>query len=221
MNKKIHPHSKVHQKKKLFFSKKKSILIALEVFFVAVLFVLWFGSESLRESRSLWILFIYAFPANFIAAVVPYDPAVIYFGKFYSPLYVTLMGVSSMTLVEGINYSVLSSIANTKMLLKIGHNKFINRIITLFKKAPFVALCVAGFLPIPFYPFRFLVVLSRYPFTKFVLAVLAAKLPRIYILALLGYLIDIPDYLIMLFFILLVMLMYVSFFINQLKARRK
>lgn len=149
--------------------------------------------------------------------VVPYDPAIVYFGKFYSPLYVTFMGVASTLVVEGINYSVLNFIADTKFLIKIRHSNYINKIIKLFKNAPFIALLIAGFLPIPFYPFRSLVVLARYPVIKYLLTILLSKIPRMYLIAFLGYVIKIPDYIILSFYIAIVVLMYVSFLINYLK----
>jgi ribonucleoside-triphosphate reductase len=73
----------------------------------------------------------------------------------------------------------------------------------LFNKAPFVALLVAGFTPVPFYPFRFLVVLARYPLPKYVLAIFLSRTPRFYLLALLGHIFKIPDYLFPVIFIAL------------------
>lgn len=221
MNKQSNINPSTPQKREPSFSKTKTLLFVLQISFVIVLFVLWFSSESLRESKNLWILFLYSFPSNFLVGIVPYDPAIIYFGKFYSPLYVTFVGVASTLVVEGINYSVLNFASNTKLLVKIRHRKFINKIIKLFNKTPFIALFIAGFLPIPFYPFRFLVVLTRYPLIKYLLTVLLSKTPRIYLLGLLGHVTKIPDYLIISFFIAIVIFMYISFLINHLKKRQK
>ena len=88
-------------------SKIRTVVIVLELCLVAALFILWFGTESLRASKNIWTLFIYAFPSNFLAAVVPFDPVIILFGKFYQPLYLTLVGEASVLVVEGINYSIL------------------------------------------------------------------------------------------------------------------
>ncbi len=221
MCKERNTHPSAAEEKEFFFFKTKTILVILEVSFVAALFVLWFGSESFRKSHNIWILFLFAFPANFLAAVVPYDPTIIYFGKFYPPLSVTLIGVAGVVVVEGVNYSILRFISESKLLVKVEHNKFIKKIIDLFGKAPFAALCLAGFLPIPFYPFRFLVALSRYPFIKYLLSVFLSKAPRIFILALAGYVINIPDHLFFFFFIALIMIMYFLFVLNQLRERRE
>ena len=67
-----------------------------------------------------------------------------------------------------------------------------------------MTLFVAGFTPVPFYPFRFLVVMARYPRWKYLLAVFLSRTPRFYVLALLGQAIKIPDYLIIVIFIVLI-----------------
>ena len=197
----------------------KTVLFMLQLLFVTAIFVIWFSSESLRESKSLWILLLCAFPSNFLTGIVPYDPVIIYFAKYYSPFYVVFVGVASTLLVEGINYSVLRLISNAKFMLKIHHKNFVYKIIELFYKAPFIALLIAGFLPIPFYPFRLLVVLARYPLIKYLLTVLLSRIPRMYLLVLLGHAMKIPDYLIILFYIAIVFISYISILIKFLIKR--
>ncbi len=198
----------------------KLIYFILQIVFVMIIFIIWFTSESLRESKDLWILLLCAFPSNFITGIVPYDPAIIYFGQFYTPLYVIIVGTASIIFVEGINYSVLRHISNTKFMVKIRHRHFVSKIIALFDKAPFMALLFAGFLPVPFYPFRVLVILSGYPLIKYLLSVLISKTPRIYLLILLGNFIHIPDYMIFTLFIAIIIISYISILINYLKNRR-
>jgi len=197
----------------------KTVLFMLQLLFVAGIFVIWFSSESLRESKSLWILFLCAFPSNFLTGIVPYDPAIIYFAKYFSTLYVVFVGVAGTLLIEGINYSVLRFISNAKFMLKIQHKNFVNRIIELFYKAPFIALFIAGFLPIPFYPFRLLVVLARYPLIKYLLSILLSKTLRMYLLVLLGHAMKIPDYLIISFYIAIVFISYLFILIKFLIKR--
>jgi ribonucleoside-triphosphate reductase len=63
---------------------------------------------------------------------------------------------------------------------------------------------VAGFTPIPFYPFRFLVVLARYPIVKYILAVITSRGPRMYLLALAARAIRFPDYALVLIMVVLI-----------------
>jgi len=198
-------------------NRTRTFLFILQIIFVIAIFVVWFSSESPDERSNLWILFLHAFPSNFIVGIVPYDPVIIFFARYYSPFYLVVISVTSYLLVEGINYSVLRFISNAKFMLKIHHKNFVNRIIKLFDKAPFVALFIAGFLPVPFYPFRLLVVLARYPLMKYLFSVLLSKALRMYLLVILGNLIHIPDYIIFIFFVAIIVISYISLFINYLR----
>ena len=56
----------------------------------------------------------------------------------------------------------------------------------LFRRYPFGAIVLAGFTPVPFFPVRFLVVITGYPVWKYLLGVLLSRAPRFYLLALFG-----------------------------------
>jgi membrane protein YqaA with SNARE-associated domain len=150
------------------------------------------------------VLFFYSFPSEFLIAIVPHEPVLLYFGKFYQPLTVALVAIIGTVMTEAINYSVFKLVIDSNLFKKIHQGKMVIKIVELFKKAPFVALLVAGLTPVPFYPFRFLVVLTRYPLVKYLLAVFLSRTPRFFILALAGYMINIPDYLLIAIFIVLI-----------------
>lgn len=172
----------------------KTMIFVVEIAFVAGLLVWWLTTSSLRESKNLWILFLYCFPAEFLIATVPHEPVLLYFGKFYSPLTVALISVIGTTLTEVMNYTVFKYVADLKVFRKMLESKAVQKTVNIFKKAPFIALWVAGFTPIPFYPFRFLVVIARYPIWKYLLAVMTSRGPRMYLLALAARVIQFPDY---------------------------
>jgi membrane protein YqaA with SNARE-associated domain len=185
-------------------SKVKTLIFALQIIVVVALLVVWLSSESIQKSKNLWVLFIYSFPSQFLIPIIPHEPVLLYFGKFYSPLTVALVDIAGTLLIEALNYSVFKYIIDTNFFQKMRHTKSAAKVVGLFNRAPFVALFVAGFTPVPFYPFRFLVVMAHYPIWKYLLAVFLSRTPRFYILALLGRAIKIPDYLIIVIFIILV-----------------
>ncbi|MBN2030865.1 hypothetical protein JW824_11560 [bacterium] len=170
-------------------------------------------------SKNLWILFLCAFPSNFISGIIPYDPMIIYFAKYHPMFWVVLVGVASTLLVEGINYSVLRTITNLKVMVKIREKHFVKKLIDLFYVSPFVALIMAGFLPIPYYPFRILVILSGYPFFNYLLTVFISKIMRMSCLVWVGHQMNIPDQIIFLFFIGIIVITYTSVFIQSLLKR--
>ena len=90
----------------------KTALFALQISFVLALLIVWTTSKSLQESKSLWVLFFYSFPAEFLIATVPHEPVLLYFGKFYHPLTVALVAIPSTLLTEMLNYSTFKYISD-------------------------------------------------------------------------------------------------------------
>jgi membrane protein YqaA with SNARE-associated domain len=199
----------------------EKIIIFLEVAMVLALLGVWIGSPAIRQSKNLWVLFFYNFPSQFLVAVVPHEPVFIYFSKFHSPIVVTAVAIVGTLLTEYVNYSVFRVIADLKALQKFSKSSMIQRAIRLFGKAPFAALLFAGFTPFPFYPFRFLVVISHYPLSKYLLAVFLSRTPRFLILALLGNKLKIPDAWIAAIFAVCVVIIYVPLLRASLLKRKK
>ena len=202
-------------------SKFRILTFVLEITLIFALLVLWLSFESIRKSKNLWIFFFYNFPSQFLVAIVPHEPVHLYFSKFYSPLVVTAVASAGTLLAEIINYSVFKFVGDLKPFNRIRHTRWVSRIIELFKKAPFVALLVAGFTPVPFYPFRFLVVLAHYPLPKYALAVLLSRTPRFFLLALFGHIFKIPDYVLPIIFIALAIPLAYPLMRGLLKKNRK
>lgn len=187
-------------------SKLKTALVIFELCLVLFLLLLWFSSSSIRESKNLWILFLYNFPSQFFIAVVPHEPVFFYFSKFYSVWTVTSIAVAGTLITELINYSMLQYFSDFRLFKKLTANKVVKKLVHLFKKAPFLALLVAGITPVPFYPFRFLVVISNYPLPKYAFAVFLARTFRFYVFAQIGHSLQIPDHFLLLFFLLLIII---------------
>jgi membrane protein YqaA with SNARE-associated domain len=187
----------------------RTLFVSLEIALVVGLLVLWFVSPGIRQSKSLWVLFFYSFPSQFLIAIVPHEPVFLYFSKFYSPLQVTSVAIAGVLLTEILNYNVFGFFTGFKASRRIFDNKIVARLVTLFKKYPFLALWIGGFTPVPFYPMRFLVVLAHYPMWKYLLAVALSRTPRFFILAWLGYALKISNSLLIIIFIVILVALYV------------
>lgn len=202
-------------------SKLKIVFLILEVTLVIVLLVLWFSSSTIQKSKNLWVLFFYCFPSEFLIAIVPHEPILLYFGKFYIPMKIALISSGGTILAEALNYSVFNFVVNMNFFDKIRDKKTVTKIVDLFNKAPFLALIVAGFTPIPFYPFRFLVVMARYPLIKYILAIFLSRTPRFFLIAFLGRAVKFPDYLLILLFVVLIISANLPLLRKLLKKRKK
>jgi membrane protein YqaA with SNARE-associated domain len=189
-------------------SKANHLIFIAPIIFILTLLIIWISSDAIRQDKSLWVLFFYSFPAEFLVALVPHEPIVLFFGEFYDPFVVAIVAVAGTLITEVINYLTMSYVAGLKPLQWIRENRLTKHLLRLFNKQPFVALIIAGFTPVPFYPFRVLVVFARYPLFKYMFAVLVSRAPRFYILAVLGHEIKIPDYLLILIFVVLVLILY-------------
>jgi membrane protein YqaA with SNARE-associated domain len=197
------------------------LLVSLEIALVVGLLVLWLVSPAIRQSKSLWVLFFYSFPSQFLIAVVPHEPVFLYFSKFYSPLQVTLVAIAGVLLTEILNYNVFKFLADFKASRKFFDHKIVARLVTLFKKHPFLALWIAGFTPVPFYPLRFLVVIAHYPIWKYLLAVVLSRTPRFFLLAVLGFTLKISNTLLFIFFAVIIVALYVPVIREALHRKKK
>ncbi len=183
----------------------RTFVFIAEIIFVLTLFIWWFSSPTAQTSRNLWVLFFYCFPAEFIIAAVPHEPLLLFFAKFYSPLTIALISAAGTLLAEALNYTAFNYVTDWRIFQKVRESKWVKKTIELFHRAPFAALWVAGLTPIPFYPFRFLVVLAHYPLWKYLLAVFSSRTPRFFLLALAGRLIKFPDYFLAALFVALIL----------------
>jgi len=84
MNNEPSLNSSLKNKSRPVQPKVKTLIFVLEIALVVTLLVVWASSKSLQQSKSLWVLFFYSFPAEFLIAIVPHEPILLYFGKFYS-----------------------------------------------------------------------------------------------------------------------------------------
>lgn len=199
----------------------KTLIFFLEISLIAGLLVLWFCIGDLRTSKNLWVLFFYSFPAEFLIAIVPHEPMLLYFGKFYSPFTVGLVAAASTLLTEALNYSTFKYVADLKAFEKVQSNRLLVKLIDLFKKAPFIALWVAGFTPVPFYPFRFMVVMARYPLWKYLLATFLSRTPRFFILAYVGHSIRLSDSVLIVLFAAMLIAIYLPLLKQRRASRRE
>ena len=173
------------------------LVVALAVFFLYSKFVL---SRDIDTRTDLLALFVYSFPSEFLVGLVPHEPALIHYGTLFHPLVVALVSVVGTVMAEGLNYSFFGlfyEMPGVRLALK---KKGVKRATDLFNRMPFIAILFAGFGPVPFFPIRFLVVITEYSRWKYLFGVFISRAPRFYILAWLGEIFEFsPGFLITVF----------------------
>ena len=163
----------------------------------------WFIHRFYPQYYGLVLLFFYIIPSNSFIPF-PHEPAIIYYGKIFGPLATTITAAIPTVIACIIDYQVLTPIFNRTRARKIRETRVYERTVHYYNKAPFFTNLVAALSPVPFYPVRILSVASGYPMWKYTTAVLVGRLPRYYLLALFGAVLNVPNWVIGLFFFSLV-----------------
>ncbi len=169
------------------------VMVALAVI-ALVLMLRDFSSESY-----LYLVF-YAVPANSAVSVFPHEPVVIWYGSQGS-IWWTAVAASIGTMVAGyLDHSVFTPVMNLKGLAGYKEKGWYQKAARLFMKYPFAVIVVAGFTPVPFFPFKFLSFSVHYPLKKYLSALLIARFPRYVVLAYIGSFFQIPGWAMFAFF---------------------
>ncbi len=181
----------------------KVLLVLVESALVVALLLVWLLSEHVRQSKSLWVLFFYSFPSEFLVGLVPHEPVLIYYGEYHAAWIVALVSAVSTAMAEGLNYTLFGVLNDRPSIRSISENRMVRRTMDLFGRLPFAAIVFAGLTPVPFFPVRILVVMTAYPIWKYLLGVFLSRAPRFFILAAMGAYLDIPVGLLSVLFIVL------------------
>ena len=151
-------------------------------------------------------LFAYAFVSNVALAVLPHEPAVIWYGARLGVWPTTLIataGTVAAALVDHRLFAPLIKRANRRRSESADRGPAAGGFPGLFTRAPFAILALSGLTPLPFFPFKALAFTTGYPRGRYLAAVAARCLPRYALLAWLGIAVRLPTWLFALWFVLL------------------
>ena len=168
------------------------------------------------ERRLIWFS-LYSCPAQMLISPFPHEPALFHVAKFYTPGAVALSATIGCFVAGLFDYLLLAPFLRSRWARrKVREASGVKGAIGLFYKSPFWMLVAAACTPLPFYPFKFLAILSGYPMHRYLLALMLGRVPKFYTLAWLGYLIMPPDWL-----LLTLAGVGVVFFLVKVFARKK
>ncbi|MCK4893296.1 MAG: VTT domain-containing protein [Calditrichia bacterium] len=155
------------------------------------------------EYIGLAFLFFYIIPSNSFIPF-PHEPAIIFYGKIFGPLLTTLTAIIPTIIACIIDYAVLTPVFFRTRVSRMKDTRIYQKTVYYYQKAPFFTNFMAAISPVPFYPVRVLSVSSAYPLWKYTSSVLLGRIPRYFILALFGDLLNIPNWVILFFFVSLI-----------------
>ena len=150
--------------------------------------------------------FIYSIPSNAAISVFPHEPILIYLGKSYDPVILAVIGTLGTIVAGLLDYFVFVALFSLKSLDFAQRSEGYRRAKKWFNVQPFLTLSIAGFSPVPFFPFKILAFASQYPRLRYIASLVAGRMPRYYLLALFGEFFQVPNWL--LISLVLIMLVY-------------
>jgi len=142
----------------------------------------------------------YAFVSNVALAVLPHEPAVIWYGAHMGVWPTTLIATAGTVLAGIVDHRLFVPLIER---IKSGPRvpaAFAER---FFRRWPFLILVLSGLTPLPFFPFKLLALTTGYPLGRYAGAVAVRSLPRYALLAWLGTALTLPVWLLVALFALL------------------
>lgn len=138
------------------------------------------------------VLLLYAFVSNVALAVVPHEPAVIWYGPRLGVWLTAWVATAGTVAAAWVDHRLFVPLVQR---LPGGRRVTAGWVQRTFARAPFAVLALSGLTPLPFFPFKALAFTARYPLHPYLAAVALGRLPRYLLLAWLGVAIHIPAWL--------------------------
>lgn len=153
-------------------------------------------------------IFFYSIPSNTGITLFPHEPLLVWYGKFIDLWSMALVATLGTVAAAFLDYMFFAPVLNLEYSAKFKSRESYKKAHRWFFKSPFWTIVAAGFTPVPFYPFKFMVYSTKYPLWRFLLAVVIGRLPRYYLLGKAGQYFQIPDWLIIGTFLSMFLLVY-------------
>ena len=122
-----------------------------------------------------------------------YEAALLYYARLYPGWLLALVGTAGATFSEAVNYRVIDWVAALPALSTMKQRRLVRWSVDAFLKAPFWTTAFVIFSPLPDSAVRVLAPLGHYPIWKFLGATAVGRLPRFLLIAGFGWLIHIPN----------------------------
>jgi len=172
------------------------------------------------EMKGVVWLYLYSIPSHVYISFLPHEPVLLYYGKEFN-IFAAVAAATLGTLIAGfIDYETLTPLFQHKKIKKLYYEKGLyTRSVEFFYKSPFAMIVIAGFTPIPFYPFKFLSIASGYPLSRYLLALFVGRCPRYFVLIWLGYTVNVPNWLLIAAFIAMLLWGAWGYWLEKMKKR--
>jgi membrane protein YqaA with SNARE-associated domain len=139
----------------------------------------------------LLALFAYAFVSNVALALVPHEPVIVFYGSQVGAWTTAIVATAGTVAASWVDHRVFVPLI-TRATREREPPRLAGVLMGFFNRAPFAVLAASGLTPLPFFPFKALAFVARYPLGPYLAAVATGRLPRYLLLAWLGAAFDVP-----------------------------
>jgi membrane protein YqaA with SNARE-associated domain len=161
------------------------------------------------ELAGVFLLAIYCIPANSVLPV-PHEPAVLYFAKFYHPVWVALAATAGTIVVSFADYALIEAAMRHPRISGAREKGLFKWAVKWMMRYPFWIIVLFSLTPLPIYVVRVLAPASGYPVARYVAAQIVGRFPRFLALAWLGHALMIPGWVLLAMFVLLLGFMWLA-----------
>ncbi len=155
------------------------------------------------RAAGLFIFALYSIPANSIVPV-PHEPGLLYFAKYYDPVWIAVAGTVGTAVAAFADYEVVERAMRHPRIRGARETKLYKWSVKWLMRLPFATIVLFALTPLPIYVVRVLAPASGYPVGRYVLALMVGRFPRFLAVAWFGHTFPLPTwFLILLFFVLI------------------
>jgi len=150
--------------------------------------------------NGLLSLLLYSIPANTAISVFPHEPAIVFCGQHFNAFLVAIAAVVGNLSAGWVDYHFFTPLLQMEFSQGYRKTRIYHNTLPWFSRAPFLVVVVFALTPLPFYLVKFLAFSTGYSIRRYMMAILVGRLPRFYLLALLGYHLNVPTWMMVAFF---------------------
>jgi membrane protein YqaA with SNARE-associated domain len=150
-------------------------------------------------------LFAYAVLSNVALAVVPHEPVVLWYGARFGIWLTATIATLGTVFAAWVDHRVFVPLIQRVQHKALFAQGSIGWLRARFSRVPFLVLTVSGLTPLPLFPFKAMAFAEHYPRGRYIAAIALGRFPRYVLLAWLGIVIQIPTWILLLLFVVMIL----------------
>ena len=116
-----------------------------------------------------------------------FEPILLRYGQLYPPLLIAITGAVASAAAEYVNYHLYRALLGCRSCDRVMRSRTARMVAGMFARRPFLATWLCAGSPLPDWAARILAAHARYSVPRYLLAFVAGRIPKFWLLAALGF----------------------------------